>query len=109
MCGHRKTTNPVTVMVGPTKTSFAATTTATASAGPFALAVNAVTNQIYVANRDDNQVKDSLAVIDGATNTVNTFNTTPATGPGGKAVNPLTNRIQLAHETTNNLAVFDCA
>ncbi len=58
----------------------AQTVTATIPAGslPFAVAVNPVTNQIYVANHNSNNV----TVIDGATNTVcNTCTVAAGTTP----------------------------
>jgi YVTN family beta-propeller protein len=63
------------------------TATVTVGAGPGAVAVNPVTNKIYVTNSGSNNV----TVIDGATNTTTTV---PAgTGAGGVSVNTVTNKI----------------
>src|SRR5258708_32192580 len=66
----------------------AQTVTKTVAAGstPFSVAVNPVTNKVYVANRDSNNV----TVIDGATNTT----TTVAAGsdPQTHYVEPGTNK-----------------
>src|SRR5260370_31735206 len=58
--------------------------------GPAALAVNPVTNKVYVANNGGNNV----TVIDGATNTTSTV----AAGAFSLAVavNPLTNKIYVS-------------
>src|ERR1022692_4242522 len=75
----------------------AQTVTATVSAGlaPIAIAVNPVTNTIYVANLDSNNV----TVMDGATNTV-TATVPVGIGPGAIAVNPVTNQIYVGDEGT---------
>src|SRR5260370_37267375 len=76
----------VTVIDGATNT----TTTVAVGTGPAALAVNPVTNKVYVANNGGNNV----AVIDGATNTTSTV------GAGAfslaVAVNPLTNNTHVS-------------
>jgi YVTN family beta-propeller protein len=70
---------------------------------PYALAVNSVTNRIYVVNPDDSAV----TVIDGATNAT----TTVAVGqnPNDLAVNPVTNRIYVANCDDNTVTVIDGA
>ena len=67
------------------------------------MAVNPVTNKIYVANTDSNNV----TVIDGATNAT----TTVAAGahPCAVAVNPVTNKIYVANHGSNNVTVIDGA
>ena len=55
------------------------------------MAVNPVTNKIYVANIDSNNV----TVIDGATNATTTVRRDPA--PYAVAVNPVTNKIYVAN------------
>src|SRR5437899_36581 len=79
------------------------TTTVPAGTGPWAVAVNPVTNRIYVANYDNN----SVTVIDGATNST----TTVAAGeyPIAVAVNPATNRIYVANYNSNDVTVIDGA
>ncbi|HZP23895.1 MAG TPA: YncE family protein [Terriglobales bacterium] len=69
--------------------SVAQTLLTTVSAGtyPVAVAVNAVTNKVYVANQNSSNV----TVIDGATN--NTATVLTGAGPMALAVNPVTNKI----------------
>src|SRR5215471_17971442 len=57
-----------------------------------AVAVNPVTNKIYVANRNTANV----TVIDGATN--NTTTVAAGTTPVAIAVNPITNKIYVANQ-----------
>jgi YVTN family beta-propeller protein len=64
-----------------------ATSTVRVGAGPRALAVNPVTNKVYVANGSD----ASVTVVDGATGDTETVRT--GTDPVDVAVNPLTNMI----------------
>ena len=71
---------------------------------PIEVAVNPVTNKIYVANNSSNNV----TVIDGATNAT----TTVAAGetPWAVAVNPVTNKIYVANYLgSNNVTVIDGA
>ena len=75
------TNNTTTVAVG------------TLEALPHAVAVNPVTNQIYVANNSSNNV----TVIDGATN--NTTTVAVGTDTYAVAVNPTTNQIYVANRT----------
>ena len=55
------------------------------------MAVNPVTNKIYVAN----QSSDNVTVIDGATNATTTV--PPGRSPCAVAVNPVTNKIYVAN------------
>ena len=57
---------------------------------PFAVAVNPITNKIYVANRG----QGTVTIIDGATNTTETE--TVGTTPVAIAVNPVTNKAYVA-------------
>ena len=68
--------------------------TATVAAGtqPQAVAVNPVTNKIYVSDGGTN----SVTVIDGATNTASTFSIGGGNFPGDIAVNPLTNKVYVS-------------
>jgi YVTN family beta-propeller protein len=86
----------VTVTDGVTN----ATTTLAGIAGP--IAVNAVTNKVYVAN-----VHGNVTVIDGATNA----ETAVALGalPGAIAANPVTNKVYVVNQTGNSLTVIDGA
>jgi len=70
---------------------------------PAAMAVNAVTNKIYVAN----QLDGTVSVIDGATNATTTLVT--GSTPFALAVNPVTNKIYVANFGSNNVTVIDGA
>ena len=59
------------------------------------MAVNPVTNKIYVANYGS----DNVTVIDGATNATTTV--TAWTTPSAVAVNPVTNKIYVANGGSN--------
>jgi YVTN family beta-propeller protein len=90
-------TGNVTVIDGSSDT---ATTTIAAGVGP--LAVNSVTNKIYVPNSASNTVN----VIDGATGTL-TATVPEGTGPGAVAVNPVTNKIYIANYNSQSVGVID--
>jgi YVTN family beta-propeller protein len=81
-----------------------ATATVTVGTDPFAIAVNTVTNQIYVAN---DITSGTVTVIDGATNTTSTV----AVGdvPEAIAVNTVTNQIYVANQNDNTVTVIDGA
>ena len=79
------------------------TTTVSAGTEPLAVAVNPVTNKIYVANNSSNNV----TVIDGATNSTSTINA--GTAPRFVAVNPVTNKIYVANAGSNTVTVIDGA
>ena len=83
--------------------SVAQVVTATLPVGitPQAVAVNPVTNKVYVANGNDNTV----TVIDGPTN--NTTTITVGYGPSAVAVNSVTNKIYVANEGDNTVTVID--
>ena len=68
------------------------TKTIGAGTGPYAVAVNPVTNKIYVANYSSNTV----TVIDGATNST-TATVGVGVSPLAVAVNPVTNKIYVAN------------
>jgi YVTN family beta-propeller protein len=70
---------------------------------PFAVAVNPVTNKIYVTNRDS----DNVMVIDGATNA--TTNVSAGDDPIAVAVNPVTNKVYVANKLSNTVTVLDGA
>src|SRR5260370_13795952 len=75
--------------------------TATVAAGtnPLRIAVNPVTNKIYVANQNSNNV----TVIDGATNSTTTVPV--GGGPTAVAVNPVSNKIYVVN--IGNVTVID--
>src|SRR5258708_1369546 len=68
---------------------------------PDAVAVNATTNTIYVANSHSN----SVSVIDGATNTV-TATIAVGTLPKGVAVDPATNTVYVTNAGSNSVSVI---
>ena len=91
--------NDVTVIDGATNK----TTAVAAGSIPFAVAINPVTNKIYVVNGD---FGGSITVIDGATNAT-------ATIPAGEyprvvAVNSATNKIYFINRS-DNLMIIDGA
>jgi YVTN family beta-propeller protein len=67
------------------------------------VAVNPVTNQIYVANGGSNNV----TVIDGATNLTTTVTDPNAKYPAAVAVNPVTNKIYVANSSSDNVTVIN--
>jgi YVTN family beta-propeller protein len=79
------------------------TTTVAAGTHAVAVAVNPVTNRVYVANNST----DSVTVIDGATNAA----TTVAVGsqPYAIAVNPVTNKVYVSNENGVSVTVIDGA
>jgi YVTN family beta-propeller protein len=64
------------------------------------VAVNPVTNKIYVTNTFGN----SVTVIDGATN--DTTSVAAGTGPEPVALNPVTNKIYVVNTNSNNVTVL---
>ena len=85
--------------------AHAQTVTATLGVGtrPQSVAVNPVTNKIYVANVGGKNV----TVIDGATNFTTTVNA--GTQPSSIGVNPVTNKIYVANAISNNVTVIEGA
>ncbi len=78
-------------------------TTVATGTYPVALAVNSVTNKIYVVNQGSNTV----SIIDGITNTAATI----AVGsyPTAAAVNPVTNKIYVGNYSGHSVTVIDGA
>jgi YVTN family beta-propeller protein len=73
--------------------------------GPLALAVNSLTNRIYVT---DNAANGHVVVVDGGTNNrVDSFFT--GNTPGAVAINPVTNRVYVVNYRDGNVAVVDGA
>ena len=70
---------------------------------PCAVAVNPVTNKVYVANYGG----DSVTVIDGATNSTTTV--AVGTMPSAVAVNPVTNKVYVANAGSTIVTVIDGA
>lgn len=79
------------------------TSTLTVGSSPGAVAVNPVTNKIYVANHGDGTV----TVIDGVTNTTATV--IVGSSPSALAVNPVTDQIYVANQTDGSVTVIDGA
>ena len=69
------------------------------------MAVNPVTNKIYVANHGSNNV----TVIDGATQRHHHGHRPGAANPNAVAVNPVTNKIYVANYGSDNVTVIDGA
>ena len=82
-------------------------TTVAAGDYPVAVAVNPVTNQVYVANRGSisDMGNDSVTVIDGSDHST----TTVAVGnyPVALAVNPVTNKVYVANRDSDTVTVID--
>lgn len=66
---------------------------------PVAVAVNPITNKIYVANEGDYPGSNhgNVTLIDGATNSITTLTDSNALAPVGVAVNQTTNKIYVAN------------
>ena len=90
--------NVVRVMDGTTNNA----TVVPVGTYPNAVAVNQVTNKIYVANGDG-----TVTVIDGATNS--TISVTTGTGNQAIAINPATNKIYVVNYNYNSVTVIDGA
>ncbi len=75
-----------------------ATATVTAGNGVNAVAVNPVTNKIYVANQSSGLTNGIITVIDGATNTPTSI-TSVGGDPNAIGINPVTNKIYVANQS----------
>ena len=96
----------MTVIDGATNnTTTVAVSEVFSGGGPQAVAVNSVTNQIYVSNGE------GVTVIDGATNNTTTVTTPVDAGytSRGVVVNPNTNQIYVVNRDTGNVTVIDGA
>src|SRR5205085_52544 len=74
---------------------------------PIALAVNPVTNKIYVGCDVARADQQTVAVIDGATNAVSTLSASAY--PRAIAVNPVTNKIYILNQGNFSVTVIDGA
>ncbi len=81
------------------------TATIKVGTGPEGVAVNSVTNKIYVANPGIN----SATIIDGASNSAITIPIAGSDAPMGFAVNPTTNKIYVANRNDNAVSIIDGA
>ena len=79
------------------------TATVPTGANPRSVAVNPVTNKIYVVN----QTSGNVTVIDGADSSATTV--TVGTQPIGVAINSVTNKIYVANSSSSNVTVIDGA
>ena len=68
---------------------------------PYSVAVNPVTNQIYVVS-----AVSGLTVINGATGATTVLSDSNASGPNAVAVNPFTNLVYVANGGSNNVSIF---
>jgi YVTN family beta-propeller protein len=97
MLGFSNTTvGNVTVIDGATNSTT--TITDPNAISPVALALNPVTNKIYIANEGDYPASNhgNVTVIDGATNSVTTLTDSNALAPVGVAVNQTAKKIYVA-------------
>ncbi len=78
-------------------------TSVVTGSNPMAVAVNAVTNKIYVVNRSSNNV----TVVDGVT--YNTVTVPTGAAPDSLAINPVTNKIYVANGNSATVTVIDGA
>ena len=74
-----------------------------AGTDPMAVAVNVVTNKIYVAN----YISNNVTFIDGATNAVSTV--AAGSDPWAVAVNPVTDKIYVADKGNGDVTIIDGA
>ena len=94
----------ITVIDGATNTTTTVTDPAAFAAGidsrGFSVAVNSVTNKIYVANESGTvqQQNGGVTVIDGATNSITHVTDPNAIGPITVALDPATNKIYVTNE-----------
>ncbi len=90
--------NPGNVTVIDGTTNSTATITDPNAISPNSVAVNAVTNKIYVANEGNYPASNhgNITVIDGATNSITTLTDPRALAPVGVAVNQTANKIYVA-------------
>jgi len=93
-----------TVQVVDETTGTLTTTIASNLIAPFDVALNTVTNKIYVLN-----TIGDVTVIDGATNATTKVTDANAQGPIAVTVNPMTNQIYVANSTSGNVTVIDGA
>ena len=92
-----------------------ATSTVSVGISPKYLAVNPVTNRIYVSTQGNQFLSPgtidggnaSVTVVDGATNKTTTIET--GASPHAVAINPVTSRGYVANRGSNNVAVIDAA
>ncbi|MGB6429427.1 MAG: Ig-like domain repeat protein [Candidatus Acidiferrales bacterium] len=89
------------LVAAPCARAQTVTTSVFSGAAPYAVAVNPVTNKIYVANQN----AGSVTVIDGATNNIVSVST--GSSPDAIAVDPVTNQIYVANLGSGTVTVID--
>ncbi len=90
-------------LASPFASAQRVTTTVSVGTNPHAVAMNPVTNKIYIANYSSNNV----TVIDGATNSTTTVSA--GTNPSAVAVDTVSNKIYVANNGSANVTVIDGA
>jgi YVTN family beta-propeller protein len=97
--------NPGNVTVIDGTTNSTTTISDPNAISPNSVAVNTVTNKIYVANAGDYPAPNhgNVTVIDGATNSVTTLTDSNALAPVGVAVNQTANKIYVADANDSGL------
>ena len=85
-----------------TATTLRAQITVPTTGGGLSLAVNPITNKIYIPSRGS---LGAVTVIDGATNTTKIL--TAGTNPSMAAVDPVINKIYVTDQPANDLIVID--
>src|SRR6185369_822390 len=93
-------TSHIAVIDGNTNTIVASITLANPSHFPFKLAVNEITNRVYVTS-----LQGSITVVDGANNSI-IATISGGSLPFGVAVNPVTDRIYVSNLGDSNLSVL---
>lgn len=71
---------------------------------PSAIAVNEVTNKVYVLHLFGD---DDVTVLDGKTNTVTTVDDPGGSGSAAVAVNPTTNKVYVVNQFSHNVSVLN--
>jgi len=93
----------VLTLMAPTGRAQSVTAVVATGTAPRAVALNPVTNKIYVANNGSS----SVTVIDGATNNTTTVNV--GSFPDAVAVNPVADKIYVANAGSGTVTVIDGA
>lgn len=94
----------LSVINGANNSVITTVTAGPSYASPWGLAVDVVTNRIYVVNNGSSNV----AVIDGASNTL-TSTVTVGNQPYAVALNPVTNRLYVTNFSSSTVTVIDGA
>ncbi len=100
---------PTFVINGATNALVATITDTSGNAvQPWAIAINPVTNMVYVANTGGGSNNGNITVINGATNSyVTTISNGNSLHPYAMIINPLTNTLYVANSGSSNITVFN--